>query len=33
VLGYFFFGVVRAREFTHRTAETNINGDQQQEEK
>ncbi len=31
VLGYFFFEVVRAREFTHRTAKTNINRDQQQE--
>ncbi len=31
VPGYFFFGVVRTREFTHRTAETNINRDRQQE--
>jgi hypothetical protein len=31
VLGYLFFGVMRAEEFTHRTVETNINGDKQQE--
>jgi len=31
VLGYFFFGVMQAQEFTHQTAETNINGDKQQE--
>ncbi len=31
VVGYFFFGVMRAQEFTHRTAQTNINGDKQRE--
>jgi hypothetical protein len=30
VLGYFFLRVMRAQEFTHRTAETNINEDEQQ---
>ncbi len=30
-MGYFFFGVMRAQEFTHRTAQTNINGDKQRE--
>jgi hypothetical protein len=27
VLGYFFLGVMGAQKFTHRIAETNINGD------
>jgi hypothetical protein len=31
VVGYFFFGVMRAQEFTHWTAQININGDKQQE--
>jgi hypothetical protein len=31
VLGYFFLGVMQAQEFTHRNAETNINGDEQQD--
>ncbi len=31
VVGYFFLGVMQAQEFTHRTAQTNINGDKQGE--
>jgi hypothetical protein len=31
VVGYFFLGVMRAQEFTHQTAQTNINGDKQRE--
>jgi hypothetical protein len=30
VLGYFFLRVMQAQEFTHRTTEININGDEQQ---
>jgi hypothetical protein len=31
VMGYFFLGVMRAQEFSHRIAQTNINGDKQRE--